>query len=296
MKRPSFQFYPADWRSNANLRRCSEAARGAWMDILCLLHDSQEYGIARWPLAELARAAGVALKLARELADKTVLKGTDSGPVEFAHTPRHAGKDGDPVRLVDGQGPIWFSSRMVTDEWRRGVSGGPTRFHTKPDTKPRQGDDLGDGATTSSSTSASQKEEEISLRDISAKPKQPRRSLPEDFPAEPDLAWAQQHWLAKGRADLCDAMTEEIQKFRDHHTGKGTKSACWPGSWRTWASNAKGFNRKPIEIRNGKRSSPHEVAYYVARDMCAEILAGGPGEEGGGADETAVALLPARPN
>jgi hypothetical protein len=58
MKRPSFQFYPADWRGNANLRRCSEAARGAWMDILCLLHDSDTYGIVRWPLVDLANAAG----------------------------------------------------------------------------------------------------------------------------------------------------------------------------------------------------------------------------------------------
>jgi hypothetical protein len=28
MKRPAFQFYPSDWRNNANLRRCSPAARG----------------------------------------------------------------------------------------------------------------------------------------------------------------------------------------------------------------------------------------------------------------------------
>ena len=51
MKRPSFQFYVADWRLDQKLRRCSPAARGVWIDILCLLHDSDEqYGVLRWPL------------------------------------------------------------------------------------------------------------------------------------------------------------------------------------------------------------------------------------------------------
>jgi hypothetical protein len=165
MKRPSFQFYPADWKGNANLRRCSKGARGDWMDILCVLHDSDQYGVVRWPLADLVNAAGADMKLVRELVSKGVLKGAESGPVFFAHTPRHAGKDGEPVTLIEGEGPIWFSSRMVTDEWRRSVSGGKTRFGaTTPDTMPRQGErqgtDLGGGATTSSPSSPS-KEIEI---------------------------------------------------------------------------------------------------------------------------------------
>lgn len=49
------------------------------------------------------------------------------------------------------------------------------------------------------------------------------------------------------------------------------------------------------EKPNGNRS-PHERVYDVARDYCAEILAGGEGAQGGGADQTAVPLLPARPN
>src|SRR5579864_8434168 len=100
MNRPSFQFYPADWRNNAKLRRCSEAARGAWMDILCLLHDSDEYGVMRWPLADIARAAGVPLKLCRELALKEVLKGSDKKTEPFVYAPRHAGKDGESVVLI----------------------------------------------------------------------------------------------------------------------------------------------------------------------------------------------------
>jgi hypothetical protein len=71
LKRPSFQFYPADWKNNSKLRRCSEAARGAWVDILCLLNDCDEYGVCRWPLAELARALVCRSSWPRNLLPKT---------------------------------------------------------------------------------------------------------------------------------------------------------------------------------------------------------------------------------
>lgn len=165
MKRPSFQFYPADWRGNANLRRCSHAARGAWVDVMCLLHDSDEYGVIRWPLAELAQAAGVPLKLLQELAQKSVLKGGDAGIADFTFTPRHAGQDGESVTLIPAcQTPCWFSSRMVVDEHIRLKRGAGTRFEPSPKVPPMptigdgKGGHIGDGPTSSSpSTSPSTK-------------------------------------------------------------------------------------------------------------------------------------------
>ncbi|WP_455154142.1 hypothetical protein [Cupriavidus campinensis] len=162
MKRPSFQFYPADWRNNAKLRRCSEAARGAWMDILCVLHDSDEYGVCRWPLADLARAAGVPMKLAKELAAKDVLKGADKNAVPYVYMPRHAGKNGDPVTLVNANdGPCWYCSRFVRDEWVRQRRGGSTQFaadNQPPKKEPKAspkggiGERQGDGPTSTSSS------------------------------------------------------------------------------------------------------------------------------------------------
>lgn len=158
MKRPSFQFYPADWKGNSNLRRCSEAARGAWMDILCVLHDSDEYGVVRWPLEELAMAAGVSITSANELAKKNVLKGSDSKHEGFTFTPTHAGQKGETVILIQpGDGPCWFSSRMVTDECIRHRRGNQTQFKPspKPTPKPTIGGSFGDGPTSSSSSSSS---------------------------------------------------------------------------------------------------------------------------------------------
>lgn len=169
MNRPSFQFYPADWRGNAKLRRCSEAARGAWMDVMCCLHDAEEYGVLRWPLADIAKASAVPLRLLKELAQKGVLKGSDTGITEpFVYVPRSGRKNGEPVTLVDvGDGPCWYSSRMVKDEHVRHHAGASTRFqkNTTPPTNDspshspsprdgeRQGEYQSDGSSSSSSSS-----------------------------------------------------------------------------------------------------------------------------------------------
>lgn len=182
MKRPSFQFYPADWKSNANLRRCSEGARGVWMDVLCLMHDSDEYGVLRWPLTDIARAAGVPIKLLKELAELGVLKGGDKGCDAYTHTPIHARKKGEPITLLEKtEGPCWYSSRFLVDEWRRSVSGGNTRFKS-PDDSPSGGEVRGEvkeasapsappragqsaGATSTSSSTSTNIESSSNLND-----------------------------------------------------------------------------------------------------------------------------------
>lgn len=169
MKRPSFQFYPADWRNNAKLRRCSWGARGAWIELLGLLHDSDDYGLLRWPLKQIAQALGCPVKLLNELVECGVLYGVEKGACEaLVYTPRSGRKNGEPVELVAAQqGPLWFSPRMVRDEYVRTVRGENTRFSDEnnpqnPSPKgglgagngdaptPRQGD----GPTSSSSSTS----------------------------------------------------------------------------------------------------------------------------------------------
>lgn len=160
MRRPSFQFYPADWRSNAKLRRCSQAERGIWIELLCLLHDSEEYGVLRWPLKDIATAVGCRVQELRAMQEKGVLKGADHGeqvePCIFV--PRHAGRDGEPVTLLKAQaGPIWYSSRMVRDEYVRARRGAGTRFGEEPKgaPMPTPKPPIGYGPSSSSSSSSS---------------------------------------------------------------------------------------------------------------------------------------------
>lgn len=44
MKRPSFQFYPADWLQEPALRICSLAAKGLWIEMICYMHQGNPYG------------------------------------------------------------------------------------------------------------------------------------------------------------------------------------------------------------------------------------------------------------
>jgi hypothetical protein len=129
MKAPAMMLYVGDWLRNLKLRRCSPAARGVWIDIMCLLHDSEEYGVVRWPLADLVNATGAPLEVLQELVDKKVLKGSDGAHPGYVIRPKHAGALGDPVVLIEaGPGPCWYCSRQVRDAWARSRRGGETRF------------------------------------------------------------------------------------------------------------------------------------------------------------------------
>jgi hypothetical protein len=200
VRRPSFQFYPADWRNNANLRRCSPAARGVWVDVMCVLHDSDEYGIVRWPLADLANAANAPIKLVKELVEKSVLKGGDKAvSAPFVYVPRSGRKNGDPVTLVPTQaGPVWFSSRMVKDEYVRTIRGESTRFGDDSGEAPKVAPKtpIGDGSTSSSSTTSS------SLRSEDKSPGSTESKYPADFEAVwsvyPDRP-------GRSKADACKA-------------------------------------------------------------------------------------------
>ena len=176
MRRPSFQFYPGDWVSNSNLNRCTDAEQGIWVRVLCVLHDQEEqYGVVRWPLRELALAAKCKVSDLKSLAKKGVLKGADVGEMVkgFVYVPRSGRKDGEPVSLIEAQdGPLWYSSRFVKDEYVRTIRGSGTRFGADGDAdsespkgtskgapkaspKPPIGEGQGDGPSTSASPSPS---------------------------------------------------------------------------------------------------------------------------------------------
>jgi hypothetical protein len=72
MKRPAFQFYPADWRKDPELRVCSIAARGLWIDMLAIMHEGTPYGHLTTSggdisPADLARLVGEPAALVRRL-------------------------------------------------------------------------------------------------------------------------------------------------------------------------------------------------------------------------------------
>lgn len=194
MKRPSFQFYPADWSSNPNLKRCSFAEKGVWLEVMCLMHDQDEYGVLRWPMREIAEAVKCKPADLLALVRKGVLKGDDKQLAEpFIYTPRSGRKDGAPVALINIQpGPVWYSSRMVKDEYVRTLRAELGGNGEAPKVTPKASPKGGIGAaidehpsraqapraapSSSSSSSPSGKEQEINL--LSQVPARPSAETP----------------------------------------------------------------------------------------------------------------------
>lgn len=44
MADPWMKFYTSDWRSDPRLKMCSPAARGMWIEMICLMHEAIPYG------------------------------------------------------------------------------------------------------------------------------------------------------------------------------------------------------------------------------------------------------------
>ncbi|MDX3877622.1 MAG: hypothetical protein QHC81_03950 [Achromobacter sp.] len=266
MKRPSFQFYPGDWTGNSNLRRCTHAEKGAWLDIMCLMHDQEEYGVLRWPMKEIAQAAGCQVALVKGLVAKGVLKGDDKVLAEpFVYTPRSGRKDGEPVTLVTPQdGPIWYSSRMVKDEYVRTIRGEGSRFGEgndaaskaapKQPSKSSPKPPLGDGSSSSSSSSPSGSSVEPNgSPDAGASKSEP---LPEGLTPSESLFQVAVPWLvARGMKDgNARSLLGGAVKQLGPAAAWELASECMrtevmePGAWLSKALNARiapGPNRRP---------------------------------------------------
>ena len=62
-KAPAFQFYPKDWTSDTGM--LSLAARGAWIDLLCAMWNSQTRGVLSLTWVGYARILGVSVDQAK---------------------------------------------------------------------------------------------------------------------------------------------------------------------------------------------------------------------------------------
>jgi hypothetical protein len=118
VKRPAFQFYPADWRKDSALQSCGMAARGLWHEMMCIMHECVPYGhlaINGQPMssAQLSRLVGEAernvTKWLAELKAADVYSVTDDGVIysrrmvkdeQLRNTRSEAGRlGGNPILL-----------------------------------------------------------------------------------------------------------------------------------------------------------------------------------------------------
>jgi uncharacterized protein YdaU (DUF1376 family) len=74
-------------------------------------------------------------------------------------------------------------------------------------------------------------------REAIASPKKRACQLPDGWvPSDKNISDAQ----AKGFS--AQEIDNEADRFRDHHTAKGSTFKCWDAAWRTWLGNARKFS------------------------------------------------------
>lgn len=102
--RPSFQFYPADWLTDHNLKNCSFSAQGLWINLLCFMHRGVPYG-------HLADSQGKAISM-EQVWKQTGAKHRRNFNQSLAELERNSVIS----RAEDG---TYFSRRLVRDEQKR---------------------------------------------------------------------------------------------------------------------------------------------------------------------------------
>jgi len=104
MKRPAFQFYPADWRKDLELGACSYVARGIWFEMLCVMHEAQPYGFM--------------VRDGRAIPDQAAANLVRCPLKVYRDAVRELEENGVCSRTAEG---LIYSRRMVKDERLRNV-------------------------------------------------------------------------------------------------------------------------------------------------------------------------------
>ncbi|MBF5091298.1 hypothetical protein F1640_15020 [Novosphingobium sp. NBM11] len=142
-KRPSFQFYPSDWRTEAGLRLCSLAARGLWIEMLTLMHDGEPYGHLtidgeQISVEMLSRLIGetpnLVKKLLKELEARKVFSRTDDGMIFSRRMVRD--EDARERRAAGGSAGAAHGYKGAS----HGSKGGRPRKDKTPETEKLRGD------------------------------------------------------------------------------------------------------------------------------------------------------------
>jgi hypothetical protein len=235
MKLPALQFYPGDWHKDQGVQALSLEERGAWFELLLMMHDSDERGVLLvngkpMPEAVIARRLGLVNQTANQILT-TIL--------EFGVASKR-----------DSDGAI-FCRRMVKDEKLRQVrteagrkGGNPNLLNQNPKQKPTTRVKQIPTPSSSSSTSVNRERGAATAAapalssGKSASTKKPAGDGKKGAAAaRPTLAEIQAHAATEHPGPEAQA---EAAAFFDHFESNGwrvggkTPMVNWPAAFRNW--------------------------------------------------------------
>jgi hypothetical protein len=240
MGAPWMKFYPRDWRGDQALRAVSIAARGLWMECLCIMHEAKPYGHL---VLNGGPVDGDAL--AR-------MTGTPVGEVSALMSElRQAG-----VLSITSKGVV-FSRRMTKDHARahKGRLSAKKRWSQVSDGVEQSGapNRVANGSPITQKPEARDQKEEKrpSVQKRSSEPKGSRLS-PDWSPGDSGNAYAK----AKGAKPF--EIQRETEKFKNYWLGKPGKDGVkldWDRTWQNWCINAAqrgGFTGVPERVSHSE--------------------------------------------
>jgi hypothetical protein len=220
--RPSFQFYPSDWREDIALSTCSFAAKGFWIDLICLMHLGNPYGT-------LTFSNGSAMT------DKDVMKALSTHPKTFQGLFKELSSKGVIKRQENG---IYYCARMVKDEHIRQVRG---NAGAKGYEAYLLGQNLGQKDPPSSSSSSSFKKEIFKEKNdvlLEKFQKPEKQTLPDGWQPSPfTVETIKRSWP---NVDV----SESLASFANYQQGKGVEighKGDWEKVFIFWCRNANRF-------------------------------------------------------
>jgi hypothetical protein len=255
MKLPAIQFYPGDWHKDQGVQALDLAQRGAWFELLLMMHDSDERGVLLvngqpMPDTVIARRLGLDNQTANQILTILLTYGVASR------------------RESDG---ALFCRRMVKDEKLRRVrteagkkGGNPHLLNQKPKQKATTRVKQIPTPSFSSSTTSSIIEREVADATaptplVEENKKEKSAKKPADArkkgPAAPPTPAEVQAYAADQHPASPDAQTEAAA-FCDHYESNGwrvsgkTPMADWRAAFRNWMRRRPQF-QAPAAARIG---------------------------------------------
>lgn len=218
MADPWIKFYTSDWRSDPALRMCSIAARGVWIEMICLMHEASPYGHLlvnghRPTDAQLAVLVGMPPD---QLSD---CKGELEAAGVFSTT-----KEG----VIYSRKMTRMAKKAATAR-RNGRKGGNPKLSKESENSAL--DNLPDKAQDKPQKPEARSQ--IYKRDTNVSPKKRRAtSIPEDAIVSPDfIRIAEDKGVSQQEAEA------QFERFKGHALANGKTYKDWNAAWRNWLTS-----------------------------------------------------------
>jgi hypothetical protein len=240
---PWMKFYPQDWRADEKLRLCSLAARGLWIEMLALMHRSERYG-------QLLISGHVPTdaQLAVQVGASTIEVTAMLADLELAGV------------FSRSAGGAIYSRRMTRDEKKAQTA----RKNGKRGGNPKLCNDSGNPASDNQMDKPPDKGV-VKLR--SQKPEKNKASALQKSSLDPE--WQPNPFgdVTKSKVIVdswsTDEFARQLESFKAHHMGHGSRWADCQQAWSTWVLNSPAFNRS----RRPTASEPENFLDHYSREV-----------------------------